>query len=379
MINVLYDARFITQRRTGVGRVAEMLLRTFLSETPDLNLHVLYKKPFYKTLEGNHPICVRTPFDSHPWGDIHRNTIIRGLMKKRGIDLYFSPAFYVLQCSRNLKQVVLIHDMAVFDQPQSVNRMFRIYLRKMIGSALRNASCITTPSEFVRKSILLKRPDLENRVHAVHLGVDPVFRHYNDAHAQDVRRHYCLPTRFILCVATVEPRKNLLNLLDAYAIYSGRASRPLNLVIVGDNGYRSEEIHRRAEQSDVATGVRFLGYVPDTELALLLGMADCFVFPSLYEGFGLPVIEAMAAGCPVIASRAASIPEIAGEAALLVDPKDVLQIEKALRHMTSDAALRKKLSMEGKKRVETMTWSQTAERYRSLFQRTVECGEKENE
>ncbi|MGB4098869.1 MAG: glycosyltransferase family 1 protein [bacterium] len=377
MIDVLYDARFITQRQTGVGRVSEMLLRTFLEEAPELNLHVLYKKPFDKTLEGNNPICTATAFDSHPWGDMYRNTVLRKIIKNRRIDLYFSPAFYVIQMAGHIKQVVLIHDLAAFDQSHSLKRSFRTYLKQMIFSALRNATHITTPSEFIRAGLVEMRPDLADRIDAVHLGVNPVFRHYDDAKAEALRRYYCLPARFILSVATVEPRKNLLNLLDAYAIYSKRASAPLQLIIVGGDGYRSKDIHRRAEQSDISTGTRFLGYIPDNELALLLGMADCMVFPSLYEGFGLPVIEAMAAGCPVITSTRASLPEVAGGAALLVDPEDVSQIEKALRQMTSDSALRKKLSIEGKKRAEKMTWSVTAGKYIRIFQKTVEAGEKE--
>ena len=375
MIEILYDARFITQRQTGVGRVSEMLLRTFLEEFPELNVHILFKKPFDKSLEGNNPICTGTAFDSHPWGDIYRNTVLRSIIKKRQIDLYFSPAFYVIQLAQHIKQVVLIHDLAAFDQPHSLKPLFRIYLKRMVFSALRNASQITTPSEFIRTKLLEKRPNLENRVEAIHLGVNPIFSQYDDIKAEDLRSHYCLPARFILCVATVEPRKNLLNLLVAYAIYLKRSSNPLQLIIIGHDGYRSKDVHRRAEQPDISTGTRFLGYVPDNELALLLGMADCMVFPSLYEGFGLPVIEAMAAGCPVITSNRASLPEVTGDAALLVNPEDIIQIEKALRRLTSDSALRKKLSIEGKKRAEMMTWSETARKYVRLFRQVVDMGE----
>lgn len=366
-MNVLFDARFITPRRSGVGRVTEMLLKTLLGSGRDLTIHVMYKPPLDKMLLGDHPVLVRTPFDSHPWGDIHRNTFIRDLIRKRNIDLYFSPAFYCLQMAQRIPQVVLIHDLAVFDEPKTMPVMFGLYLRAMIRSSVRNARRITVPSEFIRKQLSDRFPSAQEKIRVAHWGVTPVFRGYNDTLAESVRNHYCLPPRFLLSVVTVEPRKNLLPLLDAFAIYSNRSSDPLPLVIAGADGFKAYQVHARAERADLSTRVRFLGYVPDHELALLYGLAQCMIFPSLYEGFGLPVIEAMAAGCPVITSRTSAMPEAAGEAALLIDPTDINDMERAMRVLTEDATIRQQMSRAGRIRVESMNWDDTAEAYRRIF------------
>ncbi|MBN1878731.1 glycosyltransferase family 4 protein [bacterium] len=378
MIDILFDARFITTRRSGVGRVAEMLLRTFLESNTGIRVHVMYKPPLDKTLLGDYPIPVRTPFDNHPWGDVHRNIFIRKLMIKRRINLFFSPAFYCLQMARAIPQVVLIHDMAVFDRPETIPPIFRSYLKWMIHSTIRNACRITTPSEFIRTRIVQRFPKVHDHVKAVHLGVAPVFRSYSDSKAESVRRDYCLAPRFILSVATVEPRKNLLKLLDAFAIYTNRAASPSQLVIVGDDGYRADEVHARAQKADLSTRVRFLGYIPDNELALLYGLAECMIFPSLYEGFGLPVLEAMAAGCPVITSNTASMPEVADGAAVLIDPCDISDMEQAMRSITSDAGLKRKLSLAGRARADTMSWRKTASEYETIFLEAAEiCGREE--
>ncbi len=371
-MNILFDARFITQRRSGVGRVSEMLLRTFLDSCRDLNVHVLHRPPMDKSLTGHFPIPVQTPFDSHPWGDIHRNTFIRNLIIERHIDLYFSPAFYCIQMAKKIPQVVLIHDLAVFDQPRTIPPMFRMYLRQMIRSTVRNAAWVTTPSEFIRDRLLNRFPAAAGRVRALHLGVSPVFRSYDDERAESIRRHYCLPSHFLLSVATVEPRKNMLRLLDAYSIYCCRTAEPMPLVVIGEDGYRSAEVHARAEKADLSTLVRFLGYVPDHELALLYGMAHCLIYPSLYEGFGLPVVEAMAAGCPVITSNTASLPEVAGGAAMFIDPTDINDLALAMRSITENAELRRQLSMTGRKRVEDMTWEKTAAGYEEVFYEAVD-------
>jgi glycosyltransferase involved in cell wall biosynthesis len=247
-----------------------------------------------------------------------------------------------------------------------------MYLKLMICSAVHNARCVAAPSEFVRERILNYFPGAAEKTRVIPHGVDPMFSCYDDLKAQKLGEYYCLPSRFILCVATIEPRKNLLKLLDAFSIYSSRAPEPLDLVIAGDRGYQSEKVFRRAERADIATQVRFLGYVPDSDLALLYGMADCFVYPSLYEGFGMPVLEAMTAGCPVITSNTASLPEAAGNAALLIDPSDSLEISGALAEVTENAALRSSMSADGKKHVETMTWSVSAEKYKELFHYSVQ-------
>ncbi|MBN1296574.1 glycosyltransferase family 4 protein [bacterium] len=367
MIQVLFDARFITPERTGVGRVTENLLLHLLGNTQEVSLHVMYHDSLPNDLLGLHPVRVDTPFDSHPRGDLHRNIAIPRMMHERGIDLFFSPAFYSIQMRRGIPQVVLIHDLAVYDEAETVNPVFRLYLRNMIGSSVRNATVLTTPSEFIRQRIIDRFHVPDDRVRAIHLGVDPSFCRYDDRRAEQLRRQYCLPSRFILNVATIEPRKNLMSLLDAYSIYKLRAADPLPLILIGKPGYRSEEIRSRAEDADLSTHVRFLGYIPEPDLVQLMGLAVCMVFPSVYEGFGLPVLEAMATGCPVIASNRSALPEVTGEAAKLVDPDDCLALSHMIETVTGHAELRRRMSIAGKMRAEQFSWEKMAQQYLDVF------------
>ncbi|HPQ40919.1 MAG TPA: glycosyltransferase family 1 protein, partial [bacterium] len=303
--------------------------------------------------------------------DLHRNFVLRKLIQERFIELFFSPAFYSIQMGRGIPQVVLIHDLAVFDEPESIGPAFRLYLRNMIGSTVRNATLITTPSEFIRRRIIDRFSIAETRVRAVPLGVDPSFGTYDDTRAEALRAHYCLPARFILNVATIEPRKNLMTLLNAYSIYKLRSPDPLSLVLVGKDGFRSAEIRRRAENADLSTHVRFLGYIPEDDLVQLMGLAVCLVYPSTYEGFGLPVLEAMAAGCPVIASNRASLPEVTGNTAELVDPEDCTGLVRAIRRVSEQSGIRRRMSMAGRERAAAFTWERTAGMYLDLFEEAV--------
>lgn len=379
MTRILFDARFITPERTGVGRVTENLLDQMLKNSRGHEIHVMYHDPLPDHLLGDHSVQVQTPFDSHPRGDLHRNFNVRKLIQERSIELFFSPAFYSIQMGRGIPQVVLIHDLAVFDQPESIGPAFRLYLRNMIGSTVRNATIITTPSDFIRNRIVDRFNVSESRVRTIHLGVDPAFGSYDDKRAETLRAHYCLPSRFILNVATIEPRKNLMVLLDAYSIYKARSGDPLSLVLVGKDGFRSETIRRRAENADVATHVRFLGYIPEEDLVQLMGLAVCLVYPSTYEGFGLPVLEAMAAGCPVITSNEASLPEVTGDAAELVDPGNRTALVRAIRKVSENSSIRSRMSIAGQRRAADFTWEKTAHKYHEVFQQAMLIHrEKEN-
>src|SRR5205823_8622000 len=188
----------------------------------------------------------------------------------------------------------------------------------------------------------------------------------SDSFKQQVRARYELPDRYLFAVATVEPRKNLATLLDAYMHlknYLGASCPPL--VIVGRKGWNCDDI--LGYMGDLKDVVRFPGYVSDEELIALYQMATCLIFPSLYEGFGLPVLEAMAAGCPVITSTTSSLPEVAGNAALLVDPLNAQEIATAMRQVLQDEDLRRRMIHDGHSRVSSFSWEETARMTREIY------------
>jgi alpha-1,3-rhamnosyl/mannosyltransferase len=185
-----------------------------------------------------------------------------------------------------------------------------------------------------------------------------------------VRTRFDLPSRFLFTVSTVEPRKNLVTLLDAYARLKtslGTACPPL--VIVGRKGWNCDDI--LGYMATLSGSVYFPGHVSDEELVALYQMATCLVFPSLYEGFGLPVLEAMMAGCPVIASATSSLPEVAGEAGLLVDPLNADDIARAMQEVLQDEGLRARLSEAGRARAALFSWQKAAQMTREVYVRVA--------
>jgi glycosyltransferase involved in cell wall biosynthesis len=206
--------------------------------------------------------------------------------------------------------------------------------------------------------------------------VNPRFRPAGPEALAAVRQKYDLPERFILYVGTIEPRKNLTALLEAYAALMERLSvcdlRPalsdVRLVIVGKKGWLYEGFFRRLHELGLEDRVLFTGYVPDEDLPAIYSAADLFVFPSLYEGFGLPVLEAMACGTPVIASNASSLPEVAGEAGIMIAPHDVRGLAEAMERLLMDKQLRAELRARGLERAKQFTWERAAAMTLEVYQ-----------
>jgi glycosyltransferase involved in cell wall biosynthesis len=183
-----------------------------------------------------------------------------------------------------------------------------------------------------------------------------------------VRRRYDLPERFVLFVGTLEPRKNLMRLVQAYAGLPASVRRHVSLVIAGGPGWLSETLRREVAERGLADRVRFIGYVRDEDMAPLYSLATVFAYPSLYEGFGLPVLEAMACGVPVLTSNVSSLPEVAGGAAVLVAPTDVDAIADGLTQLLDDTALAAKLVARGLEWSTNFSWDRCARETLAVYE-----------
>ena len=186
----------------------------------------------------------------------------------------------------------------------------------------------------------------------------------------DIRAKYSLPKRFILYVGTIEPRKNLMRLMTAFA-NARQAGIPHQLVCVGPYGWASRDLSGHIERLGIRDAVHFTGYVPFEHLPAIYNLGDFFAFPSLYEGFGLPVVEAMASGIPVLTSNTSSLGEIAGDAAETIDPMDTDAMTEAIRRLATDADLRRERSDRGLRRARTFSWGQTAREMLAVYHRAA--------
>lgn len=271
-------------------------------------------------------------------------------------------------------KVVTIHDAMPVRFPAMFRPWYRKYAAVVMPRVAQAARAVITGSQSAKQEIVewLRIP--AERVTVVPYGVDPAFVPLDpeDDQIAVVRARYELPRLFVLTVGSVEPRKNLARLLEAVSILRARAGTlDLTLVHAGAEGWRPQEARAAVKTHRLDGAVRFLGYVPVDDLRVLYAMARAFVYPSLWEGFGLPPLEAMACGCPVLTSRVSALPEVAGGAAVLVDPISVEEIAAGIASLWCDETLRGRNIERGLERAREFTWKRAAQETAIVYENAL--------
>lgn len=280
-------------------------------------------------------------------------------LRREGVDLVHGLA-YALPALRGARSVVTVHDLTVFLYPDAFNRTNRLYVATITRESVRRADAIIADSANTRADIIRLLGVAPDKVVAIPLGIDEQYRPAPPAEIEALRQRYGLPPRFILYLGTLEPRKNIETLVRAYATLGRQDPAAPQLVIAGGAGWRYQAVFELVEGLGLKDQVRFPGFVPQTELPTWYSAAEIFVYPSRYEGFGLPPLEAMACGTPVITSTASSLPEVVGDAGMQVEATDVDALAEAVRQALADANLRADLRARGLARAATFTWQRTA-------------------
>lgn len=281
------------------------------------------------------------------------------ILERDRVELLHAPA-YVGPLAAPCPMVVTFHDLSYFLLPSAFNRQNRVYLQTFSRWTARRARRFIAVSECTRQDMVRLLGISTDRIDVIYNGVDECFHPEADvARLERFRAAKGLPERFILSLATIEPRKNVVGLLRAYAEARRRGvTEPL--VIAGGRGWGDEPIARLVDDLGVRPYVRLVGFVSTDEQPLWYNAATLFAYPSRYEGFGLPVAEAMACGTPVVASNRSSLPEVVGDAGVLADPDDPEALATALVTVLSDDALRHELSVRGIERSRQFTWDEAA-------------------
>lgn len=276
------------------------------------------------------------------------------------LDLLHSPAF-VTPVLNTRPTVVTVHDLSFIHLPDRFPALQRWYLTTQARRSCQQASRVVAVSESARQDVHRAFAVPLERIDVVYPGIDERFRLQPDAAVALLRQENKLPHRFILHVGTLQPRKNLPFLLDIFAqLRQEKAFADVSLVLAGGKGWFYEEIFGRVQALGLAEWVHFPGYVPDEELPLWYAAAACLVFPSAYEGFGLPIIEAMACGTPVIAVNTSSIPEAIGEAGLMAEVGDAAALLNHLRAVLSQPDLAHTLRQKGLAHARNFSWPASA-------------------
>jgi glycosyltransferase involved in cell wall biosynthesis len=289
------------------------------------------------------------------------------------IDLFHSPDF-VLPPLRTARGILTVHDLAFLMRPECADARLRAYLEEVVPRSVRRADYIIADSENTRNDLVVLLGVPPSQVSVVPGGVEERFTPVTDpARLAEARQRMGVgDAPFVLAVGLLEPRKNLARLMDAFAIVKSRDGRAdLKLVLAGGRGWLVEGILDHHAASQVRDDILLPGFVPDDLLPAIYSAASVFAFPSLYEGFGLPLLEAMACGTPVVASQTSCLPEVAEGAALLVDPNNVEGLATALEQALSDDGLRADLQQRGRERAAVYTWRRAAEQLLGVYQKVA--------
>ncbi len=274
-------------------------------------------------------------------------------------EILFVPAHTIPIIRRpNLKTVVTVHDLGAEFLEAYHKFPQKIYLNWSTEYIARHASHIIAVSNSTKKDLISTLKVPSKRISVVHEGVDHDFFYPRDPQEiRKVRLKYGLDSKYLLFVGTIQPRKNIIKLIQAYAKLQ---DRKVDLVLVGKPGWLYDDIYKAPKKYGVASFVKFLGFVSEEDLPALYSGSEAFVLPSLYEGFGLPILEAMACGVPVVTSNTSSLPEVSGGRALLVKPKDVYDISYNLSRILNEEDLRWRLKAKGKEWSRRFSWEKTA-------------------
>lgn len=310
--------------------------------------------------------------DKPPWRRLlWEQLALPRLARRARLDLLHSPHYtrpFWLPC----KSIVTLHDMTFFLYPELHTQAKRLFFPAAIRASAPLADALIAVSENTRQDAIRLLHLPPQKVFTVHHGVTDDFKPINEPGLlENVRHKYGLPSQFILYVGLVEPRKNLPLLLRSFKKATDEGIQA-SLVVAGSFGWMVDAVFEQIRALGLETKVLFTGYIPRQDLPMIYNLADLLVYPTLYEGFGLPVLEAMACGLPVVATEVSSIPEVIGEAGVLVPPTDEDALAQAILSVWRDSDLRRRLSEQGRERALTFTWQRTAQETAWIYHQVLQ-------
>jgi glycosyltransferase involved in cell wall biosynthesis len=352
----------------GIGTYIRNLLRQLARIDRDTEYVLLCQQPDLDVgaqLGAN----FRTVLEPSPNYSLREQIHVPWVLRRERPDVYHAP-HYILPAGVRCRSVVTIHDCIHLMFPQYLpNRAAYAYARASMWAAARRSDRILTVSEASKRDILHFFNVPPEKIVVVYNAIDD---HFSVTPADEdvarVRERYQLDHRFVLYVGNIKPHKNLVRLIEAFAELRRGGFDEVKLLIIGDQISKLPALRRAVHSHKLHKHVRFLGYVSDQTLGILYRLAAAFVFPSLYEGFGLPPLEAMASGTPVVTSNVSSLPEVAGDAAVLVDPYDVDSIVDGMRQVLSDPARAAELRRRGVERAREFSWARSVEKTLQVYQ-----------
>jgi glycosyltransferase involved in cell wall biosynthesis len=369
-MRIAFDGTTLRPARTGVGYYTEHLLHHLVKESADDEIVVVSNRPIDTVAPLPPQVRVVTSSSRVP-RIVWMQMVAPRLLRRLRVDVaHFTNG--MLPLAVPVPTVVTIHDMSLTMFPKYHPPRRVLLNRPLVDVAARRADAIITVSESAKRDIVRLYGSQEERIHVVHEAAAPSFQPVVDPVVLDrVRQRYDLAERFILYVGTIEPRKNLPKLIQGFASRRKSGQLPHQLVCAGPYGWLSRDIEDLIDRLQIEDAIRFTGYIPFDDLAALYSLAEMFVFPSLYEGFGLPVVEAMACGTPVVTGHVAALAEIGGGAVEQVARLDADTLGEAMVRLAGDRQRREQLSLLGRERAQLFSWERAARETLKVYRDTV--------
>lgn len=370
-MHVCLDVSPTAQKHAGLGRYAGEIARALSQYKNDIQLSLFYNRDDGAELPHylRHLPYRTINMGNKPWrmGVLLSQIIHWPLDETFGAVEIFHATNHLLAHFKKARTVYTLHDLIFLRYPEYHLPYNRWYLAFTMPRYLRAAEVVITPSEWSKQDAIKYYGLPESKIKVIPEAPAPTFQPVTDwALLNHIRQKYNLPQKFILHVGTIEPRKNLSRLLTAFQPLL--ADWPdLKLVLIGKRGWLYESFFRHLRTLGLEDCVIFPGYVAEADLPAFYQLAEVFVFPSLYEGFGLPPLEAMACGAPVISSNSSSLPEVVGDAGILIDPTDTAALSSALRHVLSDAERRQDLRLRGLVQAQKFSWRKVVDELEAVY------------
>lgn len=359
-MKIAINARFLTQKVTGVQRYAREVTKRLINMLGKDCIVLLAPSQAPEVFHGIEVTKPRIRVNGYLWEQL----VLPNMFLRAKADLLWSPGNVGPLILKD--QVVTIHDAAVFAMPDGFDGRFRSWYRFALPRLAKTVRKILTVSEFSKVELAHFLGVKQSKIEVAYPGVSDFFCPQCASDVRDLKSRLNLPNKYVLALMSLGPNKNIQGLLDAWSLIEPRLSEDVYLVIAGGKAKTLASTF-----VDNGTGycakVKFTGYINDEDLPLLYSGAELFVFPSLYEGFGLPPLEAMACGVPVVCSNAASLPEVVGDAALLVEAADIESLAGRIYELLNNGELRENLRDKGLKRASMFDWEITSQKIAEIL------------
>ncbi|MGY5810827.1 glycosyltransferase family 4 protein [Rhizobium sp. LEGMi198b] len=361
------DARNLVTKTTGISRYVQEMARHLALAGHEIFLYIP-EKPYSEPLKAPNVHVSISDFAGGPRRMIWAQTVLAHMARQDGLDVFWGPAhrlpFYL---DRKIARVVTVHDLVWREQKATMRLQTRLADRFLMKPAANSADQIVVDSVATGEALCALSKGYESKLRVVYPGVTKLAK----PKQQDTVSSFRIDRPYALFVGTLEPRKNLKSLLEAYALLPQEVRKGLLLVLAGGQGWRLSDLESHITDLNLRDSVRLTGYVSDEQLAELYQNAKFLAMPSLYEGFGFPIVEAHAAGVPVLTSNTSSMPEVGGGAALLVDPYDIRSISAGLEKMATDAGTHEKLAENALDNAKRFDWNLSASRLEETFRDAI--------